>query len=92
MPPSRKSEPRSRAHAAMAAAIQERMDEQGMNQSALASASGIDPRRLGDHVRGQHSPSTANLRKLSKALDTTVDELMNRAEELHAESEAPRSQ
>jgi transcriptional regulator with XRE-family HTH domain len=69
----------------MAAAIEERMAEQGMNQSALASASKVDPRRIGDHVRGQHSPGIDNLRKLCKALDITVDELMNRAEKLHSQ-------
>jgi len=70
----------------MATAITDRMAERGMNQRALASASKIDDRRVGDYVRGQHSPSLPNLRKLCKVLDISVDELMNRAERLLSQS------
>ena len=66
----------------MATAIEELMAKKGMNQSQLESASGIHGRRIGDYVRGQHTPSTGNMRKLCKALDTTVDKLMDRAEDL----------
>jgi len=66
----------------MAMAIQERMDEKEMNQTMLSEASGVKYRRLNDHVRGQHSPELTNLSKLCKALDTTVDKMMNRAEDL----------
>ncbi len=61
------------------------MTEKGMRQKALADASGIDIRRIGDYVRGQYAPNLANLRRLCKALDLTVDALMNRAGELEAE-------
>ncbi len=61
------------------------MVEKGIGQTALAEASGIDIRRIGDYVRGQYSPNTANLRRLCKTLDLTIDALLNRAEELEEE-------
>lgn len=85
MPPERKSKPRNAELAAIGRAIEERMLEKGIRQRALAEASGIDIRRIGDYVRGQYSPNTANLRRLCKALDLTIDALLNRAEELEEE-------
>lgn len=85
MPPERRSKPRNAELAAISRAIEERRVEKGISQEALAEASGITLRRIGDYVRGQHSPNTANLRRLCKALDLTTDELFKRAEELEEE-------
>jgi transcriptional regulator with XRE-family HTH domain len=85
MPPERKSKPRDLELAALSRAIEERMTDQGMNQRALADASGIDIRRIGDYVRGQYNPNLANLKRLCKALDLTADALITRAGELEKE-------
>jgi transcriptional regulator with XRE-family HTH domain len=61
------------------------MDQKGMRQKALAEASGIDVRRIGDYIRGQFNPNLANLKRLCKGLDLTVDEFMERAGELEKE-------
>jgi len=81
MPPERKSQPRTPELAAYARAIQGRMDELGLHQKALADASKIDIRRVGDYVRGQHGPSMANTRKLCAALGLSVDEFFTRVSE-----------
>lgn len=85
MPPQRKSQPRDPEVAALGNAVQARMDELGLSQKALAEASKIDIRRIGDYVRGQHNPSVPNLKKLCKGLRISPGELMRRAGELEAE-------
>jgi transcriptional regulator with XRE-family HTH domain len=85
VPPKRRSQPRNLELAALGEAIQERMDQKGMRQKALAEASGIDVRRIGDYIRGQFNPNLANLKRLCKGLDLTVDEFMERAGELEKE-------
>jgi transcriptional regulator with XRE-family HTH domain len=85
MPPERKSEPRDPEVAALGKAIEARRKELGLSQKALADASGIDVRRIGDYVRGQHNPSVPNLKRLCPALKLTADELMDRAGALEAE-------
>lgn len=82
MPPKRKSKPRDPELAALARAIEQRMAEKGFNQQALADASGIDVRRIGDYVRGQYNPNVPNLRRLCKGLDLSVTDLMDRAADL----------
>lgn len=61
------------------------MAQKGMRQKALAEASGIDIRRIGDYIRGRFNPNLANLRRLCKGLDLTVDAFMERAGELERE-------
>ncbi len=61
------------------------MAEQGLRQKSLAEASGIDIRRIGDYIRGQYNPNLANLRRLCKGLNLTVDAFMERARELEKE-------
>ncbi len=61
------------------------MAEKGLRHRSLAEASGIDIRRVGDYIRGQHNPNLTNLRKLCKGLDLTVDEFMERAGKLEDE-------
>ncbi|HSZ05537.1 MAG TPA: helix-turn-helix transcriptional regulator [Solirubrobacteraceae bacterium] len=86
MPPERKSQPRNPELAALGKAIGDRIAEQtGMSQTSVASASGIDIRRVGDYVRGQHSPSYRNLKRLCHALDLSVDDLFDRADKLREE-------
>ena len=85
MPPKRKSKPRDPELAALARAIEQRMAEKGLNQQALADASGIDVRRVGDYVRGRFNPNIPNLRRLCKGLDLSATELMNRAADLEEE-------
>ncbi|MGO9321787.1 MAG: helix-turn-helix domain-containing protein [Solirubrobacteraceae bacterium] len=85
MPPQRKSQPRNLELAALGKAIEARMAEQGLRQKSLADASGIDIRRIGDYIRGQYNPSLANLKRLCKGLDLSVDELMERAGKLEGE-------
>lgn len=85
MPPKRKSKPRNPEVAALGKAIDARRKELGLSQKALADASGIDIRRVGDYIRGQYNPSLPNLKRLCPALELTVDELMERASALEAE-------
>jgi transcriptional regulator with XRE-family HTH domain len=85
MPPARKSEPRDPEVAALGKAIEARRHELGLSQNALAEASGIDIRRIGDYVRGQHNPSVPNLKRLCPALELSAGELMERAAALEAE-------
>jgi len=85
VPRKRKSKPRNLELAALGKAIEERMDQKGMRQKALAEASGIDLRRIGDYIRGQFNPNLANLRRLCRGLDLTVDAFMKRAAELEKE-------
>ncbi len=85
MPPQRKSQPRNLELAALGKAIEARMAEQGLRQKSLADASGIDIWRIGDYIRGQYNPSLANLKRLCKGLDLSVDELMERAGKLEGE-------
>ena len=83
MPPERKSQPRNLELAALGKAIEARMAQKGgMRQKALAEASGIDIRRIGDYIRGQYNPNLTNLRRLCKGLDLTVDDFMQRAKEI----------
>lgn len=85
MPPQRRSQPRNLELAALGKAIEQRMAEKRLNQRSLADASKIDIRRVGDYIRGQHNPNLANLKKLCKGLDVTVEELMERAGKLEDE-------
>jgi ribosome-binding protein aMBF1 (putative translation factor) len=85
VPPKRKSKPRNLELAALAKAIEEQMAEKGMRQKDLSEASGIDVRRIGDYVRGRYGPNLANLRRLCRALDLTVDAFLDRAGELEKE-------
>jgi len=62
------------------------MAEKGLRQPSLAEASGIDVRRIGDYIRGQHGPNLTNLKRLCKGLDLTVDAFMERAAKLEEES------
>lgn len=83
MPRARKSLPRNPELAALGKAIEDRIDEQeGMTQKSVAGASGIDIRRVGDYVRGQHSPNYTNMKRLCQALGLSVDELFDRADKL----------
>jgi transcriptional regulator with XRE-family HTH domain len=85
VPPERKSQPRNLELAALGEAIEQRMTEKGLNQRSLADASKIDIRRVGDYIRGQHNPNLANLRKLCKGLELTVEQLIDRAAKLEDE-------
>jgi|HubBroStandDraft_3_1064219.scaffolds.fasta_scaffold145861_2 transcriptional regulator with XRE-family HTH domain len=86
MPPARKSLPRNPELAALGRAIGDRIAEQaGMTQKSVAGASGIDIRRVGDYVRGQHSPSYTNMKRLCRALGLSVDDLFDRADKLREE-------
>jgi transcriptional regulator with XRE-family HTH domain len=85
VPPERRSQPRDAELAALGKAIEARMAEKGLRQKSLAEASGIDIRRIGDYIRGQFSPSLANLRRLCKGLDLSVDEFMERTRKLESE-------
>jgi transcriptional regulator with XRE-family HTH domain len=85
VPPKRKEKPRTPELAALAGAIEQRMAEKGLNQQALADASKIDVRRIGDYVRGRFNPSVPNLRRLCRGLDLSVTELMDRAADLEEE-------
>jgi transcriptional regulator with XRE-family HTH domain len=85
VPPERKSQPRNQELAALGKAIEQQMAAKGLSQKAVADASGIDIRRVGDYVRGQYNPSVPNVRRLCKALDLSVTELMDRAADLEEE-------
>ena len=42
----------------------------------LAEASGLSPKTVGRYMRGERVPDAINLRKLAKALNCTIDELL----------------
>lgn len=89
MPRKRKSTPRDPELAALGEAIEQRMAEKGLSQQALADASKIDVRRIGDYVRGQFNPSVPNLRRLCKGLGLSATDLMERAADLEEAQEPP---
>ncbi len=85
MAPPRRSKPRTPELEALSSAVQERMDELGMNQRELAEASGLDGRRISDYVRGRFNPNYEHLKMLCDGLRMTSDELRKRAEKIEAE-------
>jgi len=83
--PPRRSKPRTPELEAFSRAVQERMDELGMNQPALAEASGLHPRRISDYLRGQFNPNYEHTKMLCDGLSLTTDELRKRADKIEAE-------
>lgn len=73
---------------ALASSIEQRMREQGLTEDALASASGISPRTVGNFLRPNNrkskrgtvrsfpSGTIANLIRIAKALDIEVWRLL----------------
>ena|SRR2546426_3305119 len=53
----------------------------GLSQSELASKSGLQPSAVSHFETGQRSPSFANLKALSEALEVTTDYLLGRVDE-----------
>jgi len=69
--------------------------ERGLSQASLAEKSGLQPAAISHFETGQRAPSFENLRKLSDALNVSVDYLLGRIdEEKHGQGLAasPRAQ
>lgn len=69
----------------MAQNFQERLrssrEKRGYNQAELATRAGLQPAAISHFETGQRSPSFDNLRKLSDALNVSVDYLLGRIDE-----------
>jgi transcriptional regulator with XRE-family HTH domain len=70
-------------------------ESRGLSQADLAKKTGLQPAAISHFETGQRSPSFDNLRKLSDALNVSVDYLLGRIdEEKHGKgiAAAPRAQ
>jgi len=56
-------------------------EERGYSQAELANKSGLQPAAISHFETGQRSPSFENLKRLSDALDISVDYLLGRIDE-----------
>ena len=56
-------------------------EDRGLSQSGLALKAGLQAAAISHFETGQRSPSFENLRKLSDALDVSVDYLLGRINE-----------
>lgn len=97
MPPERKSQPRPEL-AALGKAIEDRISEvDGMTRESVwrdtrvdDSDTGIDVRRIGGYIRGEHDPGYTTLKRLCKGLHLSLGEFTTRVEAL--EKESPESE
>jgi transcriptional regulator with XRE-family HTH domain len=55
--------------------IREERERQGMTQSDLAKACGLQPAAINHFERGRRVPSVKNLIKIARALYVSLDEL-----------------
>lgn len=65
---------------ALGVAIEGEMVMAMMTRDELAAELGISPETLGRHIRGEQEPTLARLRAVAKALDTTPQQLLTRAD------------
>lgn len=92
MPPKRKREPRSPAHAALGEVVEQVITEHEMSQSTFAQLVGLDVRQVNALVCGQANPSHESLLLFCGALDVPLSELMRRVEALAFAGEAIAAQ
>ena len=85
MPPRRRSQPRSPAHAALGDALRQLRLEAGLSQEQLAELAATDLTQVGGIERGVRNPSYTTLLRLATALETSVGELATLADELRGE-------
>jgi DNA-binding XRE family transcriptional regulator len=76
---------RSRAHAALGAAVRDLRAKRGISQEDLADLSGMHRTYLGGIERGNRNPSYTNIRRIADALHVRTSELLIRAEELESD-------
>ncbi len=68
-------------------------DSRGLSQADLARKTGLQPAAISHFETGQRTPSFANLRKLSDALNVSIDYLLGRIdEERHGQGSAAAPQ
>lgn len=60
-------------------AIRELRAEAGLSQEALAHESGVDRSYMGGIERGEHNMTIINLMRISRCLQISVSELLQRA-------------
>ena len=82
MPPHRRSQPRSPAHAALGEAIRRLRQDVGMSQEELATRADTDLSQVGGIERGTRNPSYTTLLRLAAALETTVGAIASLADEI----------
>jgi transcriptional regulator with XRE-family HTH domain len=82
MPPRRRAEPRSPAHAALGEAIRQTRLEIGLSQEQLADLVETDLTQIGGIERGTRNPSYTTLLRLAQALNTRVGNLVTLADRL----------
>lgn len=67
------------ALAAFGAAVRNMRLKKGLSQEALADLAKIDRSYMGGIERGEHNVALINIQRISKALNTTVAEVMSAA-------------
>ena len=82
MPPERRSLPRPEL-AALGKAIEDRIAEQpGMTRESVRDRCGIDVRRIGGYIRGEHNPSYTTMQRLAQGLGLSLRDFAARVEAL----------
>lgn len=69
--------------AAFGAVLKKRRQAAGISQEALAEKADIHPRHVGYIERSERNPSLNVAKSLAKALDVSLAELIQEAEELY---------
>jgi transcriptional regulator with XRE-family HTH domain len=86
MPPQRKTQPRSKGHAALAQAVVVLIaEDEHMTQQSVADDSGLSLNQVNAITRGQANPTYTNLLKLARGLDVSLGELMTRVDVLRGQ-------
>ena len=57
--------------------LKEVRKEKGMSRAELSVRSGVSYKLLWEYENGRREPSLATLRKITKALGCTIDDLLN---------------
>lgn len=61
--------------------IKQRLETRGLTQAQLSEKSGLPPATISHFITGFRTPGTSSLRKLSHALDVSVEYLLGISEE-----------
>lgn len=71
----RRGRPSAKAKGRFGKLLVAALNEAGMTQSELSERTAIPQPRISDYCRGVHSPSLKALRRIAKALGTTIEHL-----------------
>lgn len=86
MPPRRQVKPRSPAHAALGAAVEELRREAGLTQEGLAERIGTEFNRIGELERGATDARFSTLLRVAQGLDIELSEIVGRSERIRGEN------